>query len=89
MSISSVRTSNSMIRGSSSTSCAIGAFPSDANGICEAGLLLLISLDVDPLFRADPMVFQRHLVILTERMPLPIFRTENSTQVRVAGEVDP
>src|SRR5579872_4779750 len=75
-SISSVRTSNSTIRGSS---------------ICNGIVTLAYAACpfFDPLLTpADSVVFQRKLVIFSQRVPHPIFRAQNSPQVRMAGEID-
>src|SRR5207244_4178441 len=35
-----------------------------------------------------PVILQRELVILAQRMPFPIFRKQDAPQVRVAGKPD-
>src|SRR5262245_16558251 len=36
----------------------------------------------------DPVILQRELVVLAERVALPVLREQNPRQVRVAGEPD-
>jgi hypothetical protein len=40
------------------------------------------------LSAAYSVVFERHLVILTQGMAFPIFRAEDAAKTRVADEVD-
>ena len=76
-SISSVRTSNSTILGSST----VRGHGFSLRLLAElAGSITDDWTDVSYL-SADAVIFQRHLVVLAQRIANPIFRAQNSTQV--------
>src|SRR5436305_15016134 len=91
-SISSVRTSNSTMRGSSSVRLMSFQFR-----IAVFFIVFATPLDSSSafdrtgnqsLFPADAVVFQRKFVILSQRVPFPVFGTQNSPQVGMIGEID-
>src|SRR5512132_2686261 len=74
-SISSVRTSNSTMRGSSVA--------------VDMAELLVVSCPLSVVLPApDPVVLQRHLVVFPQGVADPIFRAQDPPQVGMAGEVD-
>src|SRR5262249_40063017 len=94
-SISSVRTSNSTTRGSSS--CRGVTLISNAS----ASDVRFPVIGVEPYHRgtyvprspgyslpvSDPVVLQRHLVVLPQRMADPVFGAEDAVQVGMADEI--
>src|SRR4051794_21224920 len=82
-SISSVRTSNSTMRGSSRAVDMIEFQKRRAESGKPAFGFPLSAL----LTASHPMIFQRHLVVLAERIAFPIFRAQNAAQIGVPDEL--